>query len=101
MCIPFELTSLSSINPNSLRAAQSDLVEGALWRDPPGYWEDIVWPAYVEAHKDLFVDGDVENGQLSPKKVPNLVLLETLQMSMSEAVEKSCDVIRAFLDRKV
>lgn len=77
------------------------MVEGALWRDPPGYWEDIVWPAYVDAHKDLFIDGNVESGQLSGEKVPNLVLLETLQMSPTDSVAKSCDVIRAFLERKV
>ncbi|KAJ3550929.1 hypothetical protein NMY22_g127 [Coprinellus aureogranulatus] len=80
-------------------AAQSDMVEGALWRDPPGYWEDIVWPAYVEAHRDLFIDKDVEGGQLSGDKVPNLVLSEPLQMSTTEVVAKSCDVIRTFLDK--
>ena len=72
--------------------------EGALWRDPPGYWEDIVWPAYVEAHAELFEGGDVESGRQIGEKVPNLTLLETLKMSMSEAVEKSCGVIREFLD---
>lgn len=72
--------------------------EGALWRDPPGYWEDIVWPAYVEAHAALFEGGDVESGRQVGENVPNLILLETLKMSMSEAVEKSCDVIREFLN---
>ncbi|KAF5326235.1 hypothetical protein D9611_000069 [Ephemerocybe angulata] len=78
---------------------QSD-PEGSLWRDPPGYWEDIVWPAYVDAHKDLFVDGDVENGQLSGEKVENLVLLDTLQLSMSDAVDKSCKVIQDYVLNK-
>ncbi|EDR08894.1 uncharacterized protein LACBIDRAFT_161970, partial [Laccaria bicolor S238N-H82] len=27
---------------------------GTLWRDPPHYWEEIVYPAYLEAHKDVF-----------------------------------------------
>ncbi|KAF6760110.1 hypothetical protein DFP72DRAFT_843635 [Ephemerocybe angulata] len=80
-------------------AVQSD-PEGSLWRDPPGYWEDIVWPAYVDAHKDLFVDGDVENGQLSGEKVENLVLLDTLQLSMSDAVDKSCKVIQDYVLNK-
>lgn len=35
------------------------------WKDPPGYVDKIVWPNYVEAHKWLFVDGDVEGGQLA------------------------------------
>ncbi|KAL2195878.1 P-loop containing nucleoside triphosphate hydrolase protein [Corynascus similis CBS 632.67] len=30
------------------------------WKDPPGYVERIVWPNYVESHRWLFEDGDVE-----------------------------------------
>lgn len=78
--------------------AQCDLVEGELWRDPPGYWEDIVYPAYIEAHQDLFTDGDVENGKLTGAKVEDLVLLETLNMTMSEAVTQSCSTIMSLLN---
>lgn len=34
------------------------------WKDPPGYVDKIVWPNYVEAHRWMFVDGDVEGGRL-------------------------------------
>ena len=74
--------------------------EGALWRDPPGYWENIVYPAYLEAHQELFVEGDTEKGNLSGKKVENLMLLETLQMTMTEAVGQSCEVIKDFLGKR-
>ena len=30
------------------------------WQDPPGYFEDVVWPNYVKEHAWLFKDGDVE-----------------------------------------
>ncbi|TFK25568.1 P-loop containing nucleoside triphosphate hydrolase protein [Coprinopsis marcescibilis] len=80
-------------------AVQSDLVEGALWRDPPNYWEDIVYPAYVEAHRDLFIDGDVENGRLSGNKVEGLIMLETLNQTMTEAIEQSCSTIKQALER--
>ncbi|KAF8160893.1 P-loop containing nucleoside triphosphate hydrolase protein [Crassisporium funariophilum] len=73
-------------------AVQSD-PEGSLWRDPPGYWEDIVYPAYLEAHREVFVDGDVENGAPT-SKVQNLILLESLNISMSEAVERCCLVLK-------
>jgi hypothetical protein len=36
--------------------------EGSLWQDPPRYWDDIVWPAYLKAHKNIFVGGDVSYG---------------------------------------
>lgn len=35
------------------------------WKDPPGYVDKIVWPNYVEAHKWMFVDGNVEGGLLA------------------------------------
>lgn len=35
------------------------------WKDPPGYVDRIVWPNYVEAHKWMFEDGDVESGKLN------------------------------------
>lgn len=35
------------------------------WKDPPGYVDKIVWPNYVEAHKWMFEDGDVESGKLN------------------------------------
>ncbi|KAF8170292.1 P-loop containing nucleoside triphosphate hydrolase protein [Mycena galopus ATCC 62051] len=77
-------------------AVQSD-PEGTLWRDPPQYWENIVYPAYVDANREVFEEGDVEKGKPTAK-VEKLVLLESLEMSMGDAVSRSCEVIAAFLD---
>lgn len=74
-----------------LHRVQTD-PEGTLWRDPPKYWENIVWPSYVDAHKRIFEDGDVEHGKLTGV-IEDLVLLETLEISLTEAVERSCQVI--------
>ncbi|CAL1708056.1 unnamed protein product [Somion occarium] len=63
--------------------------EGSLWRDPPHYWEHIVWPAYVAAHKDMLEGGDVEHGK-SNGKVKGLLIFEGLETSMSETVEAVC-----------
>lgn len=71
---------------------QSD-PEGTLWRDPPEYWEQIVYPAYVDANRDVFENGDVENGDLSGK-VKGLILLESLKMDMNEAVDRCCTVLK-------
>ncbi|KAI0675076.1 P-loop containing nucleoside triphosphate hydrolase protein [Trametes maxima] len=72
-------------------AVQSD-PEGSLWRDPPHYWEQIVWPAYVEAHAGIVEDGDVEHGK-SNGRVPGLVLLDGLELSMSDMVDRVCGVV--------
>ncbi|KAJ8521172.1 hypothetical protein ONZ45_g2089 [Pleurotus djamor] len=61
--------------------------EGALWRDPPEYWETIVYPAYLDAHRHLFVDGDTEHGKLRAE-AEKLVLLDALEMTMGDVVEK-------------
>ena len=71
---------------------QSDLVEGSLWRDPPHYFEQIVYPAYVRAHQRMLTDGDVENG--SPDGcVERLLLLDSEKMSMDEVFEKCCRAV--------
>jgi nicotinamide/nicotinate riboside kinase len=72
---------------------QSD-PEGTLWRDPPQYWEQVVYPAFVNAHREAFVGGDVEHGVPS-SKVAGLVLLESLEIEMGEAVDRCCEVISA------
>ncbi|KAL8654570.1 MAG: hypothetical protein Q9226_003386 [Calogaya cf. arnoldii] len=36
------------------------------WEDPPGYFDKVVWPNYVEENKGFFVGGDVE-GRIDDK----------------------------------
>ncbi|KAI0812274.1 P-loop containing nucleoside triphosphate hydrolase protein [Irpex lacteus] len=62
---------------------------GALWRDPPHYWEQIVWPAYVKAHSALFDGEDLDKAKPSGK-VKDLVLIEGLEQSMGETIEVLC-----------
>lgn len=68
------------------------------WQDPPGYWEDIIYPAFLDAHKDIFVDGDVEHGQLT-SAVSGLILIESMEISMSDAVEKCCSVLKEMAEK--
>lgn len=67
--------------------------EGDEWVDPPDYWETIVLPAYLDAHREIFEGGDVENGGLT-NKVGGLVLIEPekedKEMSMTDIVERCC-----------
>ncbi|KAJ1604005.1 hypothetical protein NDA14_004055 [Ustilago hordei] len=42
--------------------------EGTVWKDPEGYFDNIVWPAYELAHKAVFSNQDVEKGEtIRPK----------------------------------
>jgi len=66
--------------------------EGSLWRDPPNYWENIVYPAYVRAHAEVFEGGDVEKGRPTDK-VPGLILFEGLEVDMKDMVSEAMEVI--------
>ncbi|KAI0033444.1 P-loop containing nucleoside triphosphate hydrolase protein [Vararia minispora EC-137] len=68
--------------------------EGTFWRDPPGYWDQLVYPAYVDAHRALFEDGNIETGVPT---LPGLKLFEPLRMRMDDVVERSCEVIERAL----
>lgn len=70
---------------------QSD-PEGTLWRDPPSYFDRIVYPAYVRAHKRLFVDGDLDHG-VPNNFVQNLVLIDGEEVSMDDLFERSAKAI--------
>lgn len=84
------MSSLSS-QADTHAIVQSD-PEGALWRDPPHYFEQIVYPAYVRANKRVFVDGDVENGAPSGF-VERLLLVDAERMSIETVFDKACEAI--------
>ncbi|BGP57217.1 ribosylnicotinamide kinase [Rhodotorula sphaerocarpa] len=67
--------------------------EGGFWQDPPEYWEKCVWPAYLKAHRRLFVNGDVEAGKLDPREP--VELFETREMTMDDMVNRVCERLYA------
>ncbi|KAH0614647.1 uncharacterized protein H6S33_000283 [Morchella sextelata] len=71
------------------------------WEDPPGYFDKIVWPNYVKAHKHLFIDGDV-SGTLDPEvmKAKNIVSPPEVDMHMSKILPWAVDVILDEVKRK-
>lgn len=89
--------------------------EGVPWKDPPGYFEHVAYPAYIDAHRNMFTvricvspmpflicaltntqNGDVEGG--SPL-LPGLVLIEPLQMSMDDVFARCCREVVSVLRR--
>ncbi|KAG9309342.1 hypothetical protein JVU11DRAFT_10578 [Chiua virens] len=64
------------------------------------YWEYIVYPAYLEANKGMFENGDVENGKLSGESAPDLVVIEPTrkgaEMRIDDIVRRCCDVLWDF-----
>ena len=102
--IPLELSpkqltsSLPTLSPHRSRqlpficGVQTD-PEGALWRDPPNYWEQIVWPAYIEAHKHVFENGNWENGA-SSGDIKDLIIIDELETGMTRAVNQVCEKLK-------
>ncbi|KIJ06758.1 hypothetical protein PAXINDRAFT_91531, partial [Paxillus involutus ATCC 200175] len=90
--------------PGYRTAGKGYSLSGTLWHDPPMYWEQIVYPAYVEAHQDMFEHGDVENGKLTgEKEVTGAVMMEPVkkgeEMTMDDMVRRSCEVLADFMDK--
>ncbi|KZT32317.1 P-loop containing nucleoside triphosphate hydrolase protein [Sistotremastrum suecicum HHB10207 ss-3] len=81
--------------PHDILKARRDVrhgyhtAEGTLWRDPPHYWEQIVYPAYLRAHADIFQDGDVESGEPT-EKVKGLVVIKGNETGIAETFDQVC-----------
>jgi nicotinamide/nicotinate riboside kinase len=91
-----------------------NLADGYIWSDPPNYWENVVWPAYLKAHKHLFVDGDIngdavqinsDSGSPTPRylatttarrPVAGLIVLPAEDETLERLVEISCIELKAF-----
>ena len=71
-----------------------DAAAGGVWVDPPNYFDQIVYPAYVKAHEDIFERGDVEKGALRPAW-EGLQVLAPLEgeEEMTKAFQLSCQII--------
>ncbi|KAG9087636.1 ribosylnicotinamide kinase [Ceratobasidium sp. UAMH 11750] len=48
--------------------------DGTPWVDPPGYWDQITYPAYIRGHSHLFHNGDVDWG--TPVESFDLMVLD-------------------------
>ncbi|KAI5855916.1 P-loop containing nucleoside triphosphate hydrolase protein [Tricharina praecox] len=76
-------------------------IEG-FWTDPPGYFDKIVWPNYVDEHKYLFVDGDVEGRLTSEAEEKRRIHTpESLDASMEETLEWAVNILISELKLKL
>ncbi|KAG1777988.1 P-loop containing nucleoside triphosphate hydrolase protein [Suillus placidus] len=64
--------------------------EAETWTDAPNYWENIVWPAYVDGHKGIFTNDDVEHGNPREDVLPGLLLIEAQEHTMDDIVSMCC-----------
>lgn len=76
-----------------------DSQEAETWTDPPNYWENIVWPAYVDGHKGIFTNGDVEHGKLKEDAVPGLLLIEGQEHTIDDIVSRCCKYFVDYAER--
>ena len=73
------------------------------WQDPPGYVDKIVWPNYVEAHKWLFDDGDVEGTPNRTTLEENRILTQLdkgIDIDMTTTLEWAVDTLMRELGGK-
>lgn len=67
------------------------------WQDPPGYFENIVWPSYVATHSYLFEGNNIEANLTSfakeqlhiiPIRSDSLTLYQLVELSLKEILIK-------------
>ncbi|KAK9325682.1 P-loop containing nucleoside triphosphate hydrolase protein [Lipomyces orientalis] len=67
-------------------------IEG-FWVDPPGYFENIVWPGYVRAHKHLF-EGEELEGPLAPYAIEqDIRTASAIDVHMSDLLKWALEVV--------
>lgn len=74
------------------------------WEDPPGYVDSVVWPNYVEDHKFLFRDEDVEKGEFDREVLEKLkieVMPKEAEGNMTECVKWADAIVEGELERFV
>ena len=52
------------------------------WTDPPGYFDDIVWPEYIKCNKHLFLGED--RSEIEHEAVQGVLVIDTDQCSIEE-----------------
>ncbi|ORY33384.1 hypothetical protein BCR39DRAFT_463559 [Naematelia encephala] len=67
-----------------------DAAAGGVWSDPPNYFEEIVYPAYIKAHEHLF--DNVETGQLKERWTDRLQVVRPREGAeeMTRVFGESC-----------
>ncbi|BEJ15182.1 hypothetical protein CspHIS471_0409490 [Cutaneotrichosporon sp. HIS471] len=72
-----------------------DAAAGTVWEDPPGYFDNIVYPAYVKAHVGVFKGGDVEDGDAHPDSGVVLIHPPHGEEGMTAALGEACEALLA------
>ncbi|CAK9780150.1 P-loop containing nucleoside triphosphate hydrolase protein [Cutaneotrichosporon oleaginosum] len=72
-----------------------DVAAGTVWEDPPGYFDNIVYPAYVKAHAEVFRGADVEEGDVEPDSGVVLIHPPHGEEGMTEALIEACEALLA------
>lgn len=96
--VPYDVLKERRSVRSGYATAEQMSSEGSFWKDPPGYFENLVYPAYTDAHRSMFADGDVEQGSAV---LPGLVIIEASQLSMDDVVSRCCEELVTALRRSV
>lgn len=64
------------------------------WADPPGYFDHVVWPHYVESHGRYFEKGDVEGDVEGEVCKREGVVVGPMEEGLSAVLEWVVDVVR-------
>ncbi|KAK9462919.1 P-loop containing nucleoside triphosphate hydrolase protein [Lipomyces oligophaga] len=65
------------------------------WVDPPEYFDKYVWPGYIESHKHLFANGDVDADLSEYAHNLNIHAIPALELPMADLLKWTLELISA------
>ncbi|ORX61387.1 P-loop containing nucleoside triphosphate hydrolase protein [Hesseltinella vesiculosa] len=84
----FVTASYATLKERRERRQGYHTLEG-YWVDPPGYFDTIVWPEYLRAHRHLLDDQD----HPKPSASSSLVVIDTDHLAIREAIQTTLHVL--------
>ncbi|KAG2225514.1 hypothetical protein INT45_010341 [Circinella minor] len=67
---------------NRRESRQGYVTTEGYWTDPPGYFDNIVWPEYIKCNKHLFLGED--RSEIEHEAVQNVLAVDTDKYSIEE-----------------
>ncbi|KAJ2964239.1 hypothetical protein NQZ79_g800 [Umbelopsis isabellina] len=72
-------------------ARQGYVTQEGYWIDPPGYFDDLVWPQYVKWNAHLFPNGDAKG--IDHEQIKDLVVMESDNSSIEQLATNAVKTI--------
>jgi nicotinamide/nicotinate riboside kinase len=72
--------------------------ETGYWKDPPGYFDEIVWPQYVQFNQRAIAQASLSKKQTPFTRIHDFLALETDSLSIQDMTRQAVDFLIHYLE---